>query len=111
VRLDTGNRGTDVFSGADFFGVTGNGVFGLPLKGISEPGAMLYGGGVNDVVYPGSKLEVVSIPPPYPQNEANPIFPEIRLDFELYSENTDVAKGTKIITPTELGNRLRELMV
>jgi hypothetical protein len=109
--LDTGNRGTDVFSGADFFGVTGNGVFGLPLKGISEPGAMLYGGGVNDVVYPGSKLEVVSIPPPYPQNEANPIFPEIRLDFELYSENTDVAKGTKIITPTELGNRLRELMV
>jgi hypothetical protein len=70
----------------------------------------LFGGGADDVVYPGATLAVTTIDPPLTIEEQRPEFQDITIEYEIYAENLVSIKSQVTITAVELAQQFSALV-
>lgn len=109
ISLENVGRGIAKFPGlllkqsrACIYGVDGNLQFGLPPRPTSTGQNLLYGGGADHVIYPGSALEVTMIEVGLVRRGSNLVTPETAIEYELYAEEMTTIKGTLKLTEHEI---------
>jgi hypothetical protein len=96
------------YSRPSHFGIDGNGTTGLPMRGTTVNNDCLFGGGADDVIYPGSKLEVTNIRHRVPSMDpAAACFPGFRTTYEICAQDVITIKGEFSISGEDIGLKAR----
>lgn len=84
----------------DSAGLDGCGSFGL--QGKPNTSGALFAGGMNDVVYPNTELQIATIKHQFPSAAAAGPWAALEFDYEIFAENMPTIKGTLRVDGTEM---------
>jgi len=87
------------------YGLDGNGNFGLPRRPLAEPRAFLFGGGADDVIYPGTVLQITALEPQCEKIEVLSHFDDLQFEYTLYADGLPARTSTILIRGEELKAR------
>lgn len=86
----------------DSYGLDGSGKTGLPERPTSSPNTFLFGGGSDDVVYPGVVLQVTALRRELVIREDDPHCVDVSIDYEVYAEDMPFVKDTAVLRGADI---------